>query len=189
MLSILEYLYVDTQNIPVTSLHFALVSIIHLLSLAASQPYQGAYHLEEQGHSIFTYYLLEDVRRNEESVDSNGYVTPYSLNRYIYKKINSLSTEKRPRQKPLMKAEASEEIILASYPELRRKTMDTVSTTTPDAKEGVTPPIQPTDESNKEIKAPIMTSPPIIQKKLEINKQQKPITKVSSTTSKPFSNQ
>jgi tetratricopeptide (TPR) repeat protein len=84
--------------------------------LAASQPYQGAYPLEEQGHSIFTYYLLEGLRDNEESVDSNGNVTPYSLNRYISKKINSLPAEKRPRQKPLMRSATSGEIILASYP-------------------------------------------------------------------------
>jgi Flp pilus assembly protein TadD len=84
--------------------------------LAASQPYQGAYPLVEQGHSIFTYYMLEGLKDNEESVDSNGNVTPYSLNRYISKKINSLPAEKRPRQKPLMKSETSGEIILASYP-------------------------------------------------------------------------
>jgi YVTN family beta-propeller protein len=84
--------------------------------MAASQRYQGAYPLEEQGHSIFTYYLLEGLRGNEESVDSNGNVTPYSLNRYISKKINELPAEKRPRQKPLMKSETSGEIILASYP-------------------------------------------------------------------------
>ena len=81
--------------------------------------------------------------------------------------------------------------------EEEKKPMDAstvvATTTTPDAKEGVTSsiiiptssdvvlPIGPTDESNKEIKAPIMATPPIIQKKLKINKQQKPITKVSST--------
>jgi hypothetical protein len=84
--------------------------------LAASQRYQGAYFLEEQGHSIFTYYMLEGLKDNEESVDSNGNVTPYSLNRYISRKINSLPTEKRPRQKPLMRSETSGEIVLASYP-------------------------------------------------------------------------
>jgi tetratricopeptide (TPR) repeat protein len=60
--------------------------------------------------------MLEGLKDNEESVDSNGNVTPYSLNRYISKKINSLPVEKRPRQKPLMKSETSGEIILASYP-------------------------------------------------------------------------
>jgi len=85
--------------------------------------------LEEQGHSIFTYYLLEGLRGNEDSVDRKGYVTPYSLNRYISEKIDSLPTEKRPRQKPLMKSETTGGIILASYRELRRKTMDAVSTT------------------------------------------------------------
>jgi tetratricopeptide (TPR) repeat protein len=60
--------------------------------------------------------MLEGLKDNEESVDSNGNVTPYSLNRYISKKINSLPAEKRPRQKPLMRSETSGEIILASYP-------------------------------------------------------------------------
>jgi hypothetical protein len=69
-----------------------------------------------------------------DSVDSNGYVTPYSLNGYISKKINGLPREKRPRQKPLMKSETTGEIILAYYRELRRRTMDAVSTTTSDTK-------------------------------------------------------
>jgi tetratricopeptide (TPR) repeat protein len=87
--------------------------------LAASQAYQGAYPLEEQGHSIFTYFMLEGLRQNAESVDSNGNVTPYTLNKYISKKINNLSPEKRRRQKPSMKSETSGEIVLASYPKLR----------------------------------------------------------------------
>lgn len=87
--------------------------------LAASQAYQGAYPLEEQGHSIFTYFMLEGLRENAESVDSNGNVTPYSLNKYISKKINNLSPEKRRRQKPSMKSETSGEIVLVSYPKLR----------------------------------------------------------------------
>jgi uncharacterized caspase-like protein len=55
--------------------------------LAASQAYQDAYPLEEQGHRIFTFFMLEGLRENEESVDNNDNVTPYSLNRYISKKL------------------------------------------------------------------------------------------------------
>jgi tetratricopeptide (TPR) repeat protein len=87
--------------------------------LAASQAYQGAYPSEDQDHSIFTYFMLEGLRKNAESVDGNGNVTPYTLNKYISKKINNLSPEKRRRQKPSMKSETSGEIVLASYPELR----------------------------------------------------------------------
>jgi uncharacterized caspase-like protein len=47
--------------------------------LAASQSYQSAYLFDEQGHSIFTYYMLEALKGNEEAVDNNGNVTPYSL--------------------------------------------------------------------------------------------------------------
>ncbi|CAN5413396.1 hypothetical protein BH18THE2_BH18THE2_29620 [soil metagenome] len=89
--------------------------------LLASQSYQNAYLFEEKGHSIFTYYLIEALKGNEESVDNNGYVTPYSLNKYIFKKINSLPSKKRPQQKPLMKAETSGDIILAYYPQLAKK--------------------------------------------------------------------
>ena len=62
--------------------------------LASQSALSGRISLEEQGHSIFTYYMLEGLRGNDESVDSNGNVTPYSLNRYISKKINSLPAEK-----------------------------------------------------------------------------------------------
>ena len=64
--------------------------------------------------------MLEGLEGNKESVDSNGNVTPYSLNKYISKKINELPAEKRPRQKPVMKSEISGEIILASYSDLSR---------------------------------------------------------------------
>jgi uncharacterized caspase-like protein len=45
--------------------------------LAASQAAQEAYVLNEQDHSIFTYYLLEGLRGTEKSVDVEGNVTPY----------------------------------------------------------------------------------------------------------------
>jgi uncharacterized caspase-like protein len=89
--------------------------------LAASQEYQNAYSLEEEGHSIFTYYLLQGLKGNEDSVDNDGYVTPQSLNRYIFKKIRSLPFDKRPRQKPSMKSEVSGDIVLAYYPLLSKR--------------------------------------------------------------------
>jgi tetratricopeptide (TPR) repeat protein len=89
--------------------------------LAASQEYQNAYSLDEEGHSIFTYYLLQGLKGNEDSVDNDGCVTPQSLNRYIFKKIRSLPLDKRPRQKPSMKSEVSGDIILAYYPLLSKR--------------------------------------------------------------------
>jgi hypothetical protein len=41
-------------------------------------------------HSIFTYYLLQGLRGNTESVDNEGNVTPQSLARYDYRTIMSL---------------------------------------------------------------------------------------------------
>ena len=86
--------------------------------LAASQAAQEAYGLKEKGHSIFTYYLLEGLNQNRKSIDSNGVVTPYTLGNYVYRSIMNLPQNKRPKQKPIIKAEAAGDIILAYYPEL-----------------------------------------------------------------------
>ena len=120
--------------------------------LAASQPYQGAYHLEKKGHSVFTYHLLEGLRGNEESVDNYGSVTPYSLNRYIKKEIDKMPPEERPPQKPLMKSETSGEIILASYQSLSRKPVSVRSTETDAKKPFISqkPPSVDTNNSSSE---------------------------------------
>jgi V8-like Glu-specific endopeptidase len=87
--------------------------------LAASQGYQEAYSLQEKDHSIFTYYLLEGLKGNENSLDNYGNVTPESLTKYISREIRHLPDQKRLNQTPIMKSEASGDVILASYPELR----------------------------------------------------------------------
>jgi uncharacterized caspase-like protein len=51
--------------------------------LAASQATQEAYALKENGYSIFTYYLLEGLIGNKNSVDAEGNVTPYTLGNYV----------------------------------------------------------------------------------------------------------
>jgi Caspase domain/Bacterial Ig domain len=96
--------------------------------LAASQAAQEAYGLKKQEHSIFTYYLLEGLRGNERSVDTNGNVTPYSLGSYVYKAILNLPPKKRPKQKPVTKVEASGDIILAEYPELAKRDSSAILT-------------------------------------------------------------
>jgi tetratricopeptide (TPR) repeat protein len=88
--------------------------------LAASQAAQEAYALKEGENSIFTYYLLEGLRGNEKSVDGDGNITPYSLGNYIYRAILNLPANKRPKQKPITKVEASGDIILANYPKLAK---------------------------------------------------------------------
>lgn len=86
--------------------------------LASSQSFQEAYNLEEQDHSLFTYFLLEGLKGNYESINSNGFVTVDTLSNYIYDKFMELPENKRPKQKPLRKVEASGDIILAYYPQL-----------------------------------------------------------------------
>jgi uncharacterized caspase-like protein len=86
--------------------------------LAASQAAQEAYALKEWGHSIFTYYLLQGLRGNKESVDSDGNVTSYSLGNYVYRSILRLPAAKRPKQKPIIKVEGCGNVVLARYKEL-----------------------------------------------------------------------
>ena|SRR5436309_92995 len=57
--------------------------------LSASQAAQEAYALTTGEHSIFTYYLLQGLRGNTESVDNEGNVTPQSLGKYVYRAIMS----------------------------------------------------------------------------------------------------
>jgi len=52
--------------------------------LAASQAQQEAYSLEEQNHSLFTYYLLQALRgEHTEAVDNEGYLTVDSLSIFM----------------------------------------------------------------------------------------------------------
>ena len=86
--------------------------------LSASQATQEAFALKEGENSIFTYYLLDGLKGKKKSVDTNGNVTPSTLGNYIYRAIMNLPPGKRPKQKPITKAETSGDIILASYPKL-----------------------------------------------------------------------
>jgi len=89
--------------------------------LAASRADEEAYPLTEEGFSLFTYFLLQGLRGNELSVDNNGNVTAESLGKYVFASVMNRPQDKRPRQTPIRKIEAVGEIILTSYPELRRK--------------------------------------------------------------------
>ena len=63
--------------------------------------------------------MLEGLKGNAESVDSEGNVTPQSLGTYVYRAIMSLPADKRPKQTPITKAEESGNVILAYHPELK----------------------------------------------------------------------
>jgi hypothetical protein len=59
------------------------------------------------------------LKGNTKSVDSEGNVTPQSVGNYVYRAIMSLPLDKRPRQRPITRAEGSTNIILASYHKLK----------------------------------------------------------------------
>jgi len=92
--------------------------------LAACQGYEEAYGTRDASNSFFTYFLIEGLRGQKGSVDSDGNVTPESLGKYVHNAIMSLKPEQRPKQKPIRKVEASGDIILARYPELARQSTD-----------------------------------------------------------------
>jgi uncharacterized protein YjbI with pentapeptide repeats len=120
--------------------------------LSASQATQEAYALTTGEHSIFTYYLLQGLMGNTESIDSEGNVTPQSLGKYIYRAIMSLPLDKRPRQIPITRAEESGNIILASYPELKpRKIEDTLASMLKLLREGNVQEFNKTREENSAI--------------------------------------
>ncbi len=86
--------------------------------LAASQAAQEAYAKKKEDHSIFTYYLLEGLRKNKESVDKKGNVTADTLAAYVYRSIANLPPKDKPKQEPIKKVEAGDDIVLAKYPYL-----------------------------------------------------------------------
>ena len=61
----------------------------------------------EKGHSIFTYYLLEGLKGNENAIDKFGNVTPGTLGKYVHDKIINLPNGKKPNQRPILKVEES----------------------------------------------------------------------------------
>jgi uncharacterized protein YjbI with pentapeptide repeats len=88
--------------------------------LAASQATQEAFGKKTEEHSVFTYYLLEGLKGNQNSVDSYGNVTVDTLGKYVYDSIMSLPEQKRPNQKPIRKLEVGGTILLANFPELAK---------------------------------------------------------------------
>jgi tetratricopeptide (TPR) repeat protein len=90
--------------------------------LASSQALQEAYILEEKNHSLYTYYLLQGLSGKEElAIDKDGYVTVETLSKYLYNTILDLPVEKRPKQTPIRKVEASGDIVLAYFPQIATK--------------------------------------------------------------------
>ena len=96
--------------------------------LSSSLSSQQSFDLKTSNHSFYTYYLLQGLKGNTESVDSEGNVTPQSLGNYVHKVITSLPADKKPKQTPITKAEESGNVILAEYPEFKQLKKDDILT-------------------------------------------------------------
>ena len=87
--------------------------------LASSLEEQRSFGMKDQPYSLFTYFLIQGLKgANGESVDINGYVIPELLGSYVNKKILEIDTIK---QKPIVKIDATGQLILAYYPDLANR--------------------------------------------------------------------
>ena len=87
--------------------------------LSACLDFQEAEKVVNKEYSIFTYYLLQGLKGNDnECVDKYGNVTASLLGNYVFDKVTSHEPrEERPKQIPIVKTEFSGDIILARYPD------------------------------------------------------------------------
>jgi uncharacterized caspase-like protein len=84
--------------------------------LASSLAYQQSVIKKNLGHSLFTYYLLEGLKGNEECVDDYGYVTADLLGKYVFNKM----LEEPGQQRPIRKSKVVGELIVAHHPHLEK---------------------------------------------------------------------
>jgi hypothetical protein len=96
--------------------------------LSACLDFQEAEKAANKEYSIFTYYLLEGLKGNDnEYIDKYGNVTISFLGNYIYDKVtNHEPREERPKQIPIIKTELSGDIILANYPDKVKKEKEVI---------------------------------------------------------------
>jgi hypothetical protein len=101
--------------------YFAMALCIDLAAYYSSQMRDDSRNITYTTgeHSVFTKYLLQGLKGKTESIDNEGNVTPESLGNYADREIMNLPLDKRPRQRPITRAEGSADIILASYPQLK----------------------------------------------------------------------
>jgi len=62
--------------------------------------------------------LLEGFKGKSRYVDDYGNVTADTLARYVYQSIMNLPPKEKPKQEPIKKIEAGDDIVLARYPNL-----------------------------------------------------------------------
>ena len=58
--------------------------------LASSQGYQKSYPMPDKSYSLFTNLVIQGLEGHVLSVDSDGYVTPESLDKFIHYMISQL---------------------------------------------------------------------------------------------------
>lgn len=91
--------------------------------LASSLGAQQSFKKDDADFSVFTFFLLDGLKGgNGESVDIKGNVTPYSLGRYLYRKM--MAYEKVNRQKPITKASISGDFSLGFYEQFAKGAAD-----------------------------------------------------------------
>ena len=80
--------------------------------LASSLGSQESFSVKDKSCSVFTYHVNQGLNGSEPSaVDEHGYITPYSLGKYVYKKMLDFAKDQRPTRK----VDGSGDIFLAEY--------------------------------------------------------------------------
>lgn len=85
--------------------------------LASSLGSQESFATKDNSYSIFTYHINSGLNGSDSlAVDEDGYVTPYSLGKYVYEKMLGFSQDQRPTRK----VDGSGDIFLAEYRNLAK---------------------------------------------------------------------
>jgi len=84
--------------------------------LASSLSQRRSYNMPDKKMSAFTYFIVEGLKGKKDAVDRDGYVTPGSLDEYVYTQLANLKTS--AIQTPVRNMSISGRISLAHYPEL-----------------------------------------------------------------------
>jgi len=85
--------------------------------LASSLGSQESFSVEDKTCSVFTYHINQGLNGSEPlAVDEHGYITPYSLGKYVYKKMIDFAKDQRPTRK----VDGSGDIFLAEYKHLAK---------------------------------------------------------------------
>lgn len=86
--------------------------------LASSLSNRRSFNMPGKNMSAFSYFVVEGLKENKETVDENGFVTPDKLDEFVYSKLKSLDG---PTQEPVRNISISGKMVLAHYPSLASK--------------------------------------------------------------------